>query len=354
MNDKRNSAERDLTTKRRYPSSTDVARLAGVSQSAVSRAFIEGASVSEQTREKVMKAADELGYGPSMIPRIMLTHQSLLIAVVSGGMYNPFYASVVEKLCQRIRSLGSNVVLFTVEHDDPIDAMIPDILGYRVDGIISALSIVSAAAADRCAKLKIPVVLCNGRINNDWIASVCSDNVSGGREIANLFAREGAQRFAFIGGNKDNMASDDRCAGFLSGLFANGNSDVKIERGNFRYESGFDAALRLFRSGVAPDAVFCANDLMATGAIEAIRSVLKLRVPKDVLVAGFDDIPSSQWPSIQLSTVRQDADALAESALALLQGMISGDSSRSKHHLLKAQLVERQSTSRSGTGWGAD
>ncbi|URK86273.1 LacI family DNA-binding transcriptional regulator (plasmid) [Rhizobium sp. RCAM05350] len=200
---KNNPSDTDNGTfRKKYASSIDVARLAGVSQSAVSRTYTEGASVSAKTREKVIKAADELGYGPSMIPRIMLTHRSSIIAIVSGGLYNPFYAGVVEKLSHAIQKAGSNVMLFSVNHGEYIDEIIPDILGYRVDGIISALSIVSAEAAERCMKMHTPVVLFNNKLSNEWVASICSDNVEGGRQIAAVFLKRGAKRFAYIGGKR--------------------------------------------------------------------------------------------------------------------------------------------------------
>ena len=214
---------------KKYASSIDVAKLAGVSQSAVSRVFTEGASASAKTREKVLKAASVLGYGPSMIPKIMLTHRSSLIAIVSGGMYNPFYANVVERFAQKIQESRNNVMFFTVNHGEYIDGIIPYILSYRVDGIISALSIVSSDAAERCAKMNIPVVLLNGKRSNEWVTSVCSDNVAGGRQVASLFAQQGGNRFAYIAGKKGNLASEDRLAGYAGGLVERGVTDVKIE-----------------------------------------------------------------------------------------------------------------------------
>lgn len=332
---------------KKYASSLDVAKLAGVSQSAVSRTYTEGASVSEATKAKVLKAAAELGYGPSMIPRIMLTHKSSLVAIVSGGMYNPFYANVVERFAQEIQKAGSNVMYFAVNHGEYIDEIIPHILGYRVDGIISALSIVSTEVADRCAKMNIPVVLLNGKLSNDWVMSVCSDNVAGGRQVAELFVRKGGRRFAYIGGKKGNMASEDRMAGFVGGLAQHGIGDVKIAFGDFLYEGGRDAALAMMRGKKAPDAIFCANDLMALGALEGIRSTLGLRVPEDVMIAGFDDIQAAAWPSFELTTVRQDAPKLVEEALSLLGRMIVGDTPASNSlHLVAAPLIERHTTDR--------
>lgn len=324
----------------------DVARLAGVSQSAVSRTFTEGASVSPKTRAKVMKAADELGYGPSIIPRIMLTHRSSLIAIVSGGLYNPFYAGVVEALAQAIQKSGSNVMFFSVNHGEYIDEIIPDILGYRVDGIISALSIVSPEAAERCAKMHTPVVLFNNKLSNEWVASICSDNVEGGRQIASLFLKRGGKRFAYIGGKKGNLASEDRFAGYLAGLMREGVTDVAVTYGDFRHDEGYEAARKLLAAKRPPDAIFCANDLMALGAMEAAKAA-GLRIPEDVLIAGFDDIPAASWPSFDLTTIRQDGDAMIRRAMDLLSKMIDGEQlAGNSLHLIAAPLVERGSTAR--------
>ncbi|WP_253204122.1 LacI family DNA-binding transcriptional regulator [Rhizobium sp. X9] len=332
--------------RKKYASSIDVARLAGVSQSAVSRTYTEGASVSAKTREKVMRAADELGYGPSMIPRIMLTHKSSLIAIVSGGLYNPFYANVVEKLSQTIQRSGSSVMLFSVNHGEYIDEIIPDILGYRVDGIISALSIVSKEAAERCAKMHTPVVLFNNKLSNQWVASICSDNVEGGRQVAALFLKRGAQRFAYIGGKRGNLASEDRFAGYLGVLMQNGISDVAVAHGDFRHDDAFEAAKKLLSARKRPDAIFCANDLMAMGAMEAVKAA-GLTVPGDVLIAGFDDIPSAAWPSFDLTTVRQDGDAMIDRAMDQLARMVEGEHlAGNSLHLIHAPLVERGSTAR--------
>jgi len=333
--------------RKKYSSSIDVARLAGVSQAAVSRAFTEGASVSAKTRKKVIAAAEELGYRPSVIPRIMLTHKSSLIAIVSGGLYNPFYAGIVELFSREIQKNGSNVLLFSVDHGEYIDEIIPKILGFRVDGIISALSIISPEAAESCAKMSVPVVLFNGKVRNQWVASVCSDNVAGGREIAALFVRRGARRFGYIAGKKGNMANEDRLAGFVGELIERGERDVRIAYGNFRYEEGFTAACELLGSGERPDAIFCANDLMAIATVEACRSRFGLRVPEDIMVAGFDDIPAASWPSHDLTTLRQDGPRMVSEALAILERMISGEQqSGGALQLVPVPLIERGSTRR--------
>jgi len=333
--------------RKKYASSLDVARLAGVSQAAVSRTFTEGASVSAKTRQKVVAAADKLGYRPSIIPRIMLTSRSSLIAVVSGGLQQPFYASVVERFSREIQKSGSTVLLFSVNHGEYMDEIIPKILSYRVDGVVSALSIVSPEAADSCAKMHVPVVLFNGRIRNEWVTSINSDNVTGGREVAELFIRRGARRFGFIGGRKGNMANDDRMAGYVGRLTDEGVTDLRIEYGNFVFDGGCEAMRAMMHDGTRPDAIFCASDLMAVGALETARSEFKLLVPEDLMIAGFDDIPAASWPSIGLTTIRQDRVRLVSEALSVLDAMISGSlRSGGLVRVVAAPLVERSSTRR--------
>jgi DNA-binding LacI/PurR family transcriptional regulator len=331
----------------KYASSIDVARLAGVSQSAVSRTFTVGASVSPQTRKKVLKAAEALGYQPSMIPRIMLTHRSSLIAIAIGGMYNPYYAGVVELFTREIQKKGNSVLLFGVDHNEYIDEVVPVILGYRVDGLISALSILSPEAAESCAKQNVPVVLLNGKVRNDWVSSVCCDNVAGGRAVASLFIARGARHFGFIAGKPDNLANEDRLAGYFGRLVEAGVRDLSMAYGGYRYEGGFKACRELMAASPRPDAIFCANDLMAVGALEAIRSELSLGVPEDVMVAGFDDIPAAAWPSIALTTVRQEAARMVQESLQLLERKIAGQTlAGGALRLVPGTLVERGTTAR--------
>ena len=136
-------------------------------------------------------------------------------------------------------------------------------------------------------------------------------------------------------------------AGYFGRLAEQGVSDVPILYGGFRYEGGFGAAVELMRRKDRPDAIFCANDLMAIGAMEAIRSEFGLNAPDDVMIAGFDDIPAAGWPSMQLTTVRQDAPRMVEEALGVLERMIKGQpQAGGSLRLVAANVVERRSTDR--------
>ncbi len=329
-----------------YASSTDVARLAGVSQSAVSRTFTKGASVSARTRQKVQAAAEQLGYRPSALPRILITRKSRLVAVVIGGMYNPYYANLVEMFSRECQKNGNQVLLFSVDHGEYIDEAIPLLASYRVDAIISALSILSDEAAAACAKMRVPVVLFNGRIQNKWVHSVCCDNVQGGREVADLFVARGARRFGYITG-KETLANRDRCAGYVGRLRELGHGEVAVAPGNYRFEGGYQGASELLKHRPRPDAIFCANDLTALGALDAARTVFRLKVPRDLLVAGFDDIPAASWPSYNLTTVRPEASSMVAETLRIVQVRTAAPERRARSlSLIPGTLVERASTRR--------
>jgi DNA-binding LacI/PurR family transcriptional regulator len=336
---------KDTDRGKKYASSTDVARLAGVSQSAVSRSYQAGGRVSAATRQKVLTAAAELDYRPSLIPRIMKTHRSNLVAVVIGGMYNPFYSQVLEQFTVRLQQTGHHVLLVHVDSGHTLDAIVPRLASYRVDAIVSALAILSDAAAAELARLRIPVVSFNTPIRNEFVSSVCSDNAEAGAAAAELFVSRGAAAFGFIAGPAGSPASEERLAGFRAGLRRHGIRRIAIGHGAFRYEGGFAAAEAMFRRPDRPDALFCANDLSALGAIDAIRAANRLLVPRDVLVAGFDDIAEAAWHAYDLTTFVQDAPRMVDEALAILAAGMSGARPAGNIcRVVPARLVERGST----------
>ena len=332
----------------KYPSSTDVAKLAGVSQSAVSRTFTEGASVSDRTRRKVIKATEALGYSPNILPRILQSNQSGLVAIVIGEMSNPYYAQVLENFSRQLQEQKKRMLLCSVSHREYIDDAIPLLAGYRVDGIITAHPILTEATAARCEKMRVPTVFFNGRSRSTWVASVCSDNLAGGRDVANLFLRYGAKRFGYIAGGQETPANQDRAEGFIQQLKERGISQIKTAAGEYRYEGGYHGALQLMRQPKPPQAIFCANDMMAIGASEALRHELGLRIPQDVMIAGFDDIPAAAWPSYNLTTVRPDIEKMVRQAIEILKLKSDGsDDSNNSLPLVRGTLIQRGST----TGW---
>jgi DNA-binding LacI/PurR family transcriptional regulator len=198
--------------------SQHVARLAQVSQSAVSRTYTLGASVSNDTRARVMDAARQLGYRPNAIARSLITKRSRIIGVVMSQLDNQFYPLVLEKLSQRLRRDGYHVLLFITAHDEP-DGVLAEILQYQVDGIIMASTVLSSALARDCARAGSPVVLFNRmtkRVPNEDhpTSAVTSDNEAGGRMAARHLYAGGHQRIAYIAGLEESSTNQDRERGF--------------------------------------------------------------------------------------------------------------------------------------------
>jgi DNA-binding LacI/PurR family transcriptional regulator len=332
---------------RRYPSSTDVARLAGVSQSAVSRAFSPGKSVSEETSRKVFDAARKLGYSPNFIPRILLSHRSKLVAVVTSGTANPFYSQALEAFTKALQEDGYQVLLVQVEGDHSLDGVVPRLASYRVDAVVSALPVLSKEAARAFARIQVPAISFNTPVKNRWVTSVCSDSAGAAAAVADLFVERGARSFGFITGSAGSHASAERLRGYRAGLRRHGFGRIETEAGDYNYEGGYRAALALFQRKSPPEAVFCANDLMAIGALDALRHELGRAVPDDVLVAGFDDVPEASWRSYDLTTVVQDAGAMVAEAVSILHTMMSSsDSSGGILRVVPSRLIERSTTRR--------
>lgn len=329
----------------RYASSTDVARLAGVSQSAVSRAFRPGASVSAETRAKVLGAAEQLGYRPSLIPQIMRDHRSYLVAVVVGGLYNPFYAQVLEEFARQFQAVGNQVLLVHVDSGYSLDEAIPKLASYRVDAVVSALAVLSDEAAEALARLRIPVVAFNTVVMNDWVSSVCCANREAGETIAGLFLARGARTFGFVTGPVESPASGERLRGFRDRLAGEGFKGLRLARGDFRYEAGARAVDAMRAEGPLPEAIFCANDLTAMGVIDALRAAGGRRVPEDVMVAGFDGVPQAAWLAYDLTTFEQNAETMVQRAIEITNATASaGQPTGSLGVTVSPRLVERGST----------
>jgi DNA-binding LacI/PurR family transcriptional regulator len=303
--------------------------------------------VSAEASRKIFAAAEALGYSPNFIPRILLKHRSHLVAVVISGTNNPFYALALEEFTKALQKAGNQVLLVHVDSGDSLDGVMPKLASYRVDAFVSALPVLSREAAAAFAQIRIPAISFNTPISNDWVASVCTDSDGGAAAVADLFLMRGAQSFAFVGGSEGSHASSERLDGYRARLFDRGFTNVETTAGHFSYKGGYDAVIDFRRRGALPDAIFCANDLMAIGAIDALKRKVGARVPQDVLVAGFDDVPEASWSGYDLTTVAQDVPAMVCEAMSILQTMISSVSSAGGiHRVVAGRLIERSSTMR--------
>jgi len=307
----------------------DVARLAEVSQSAVSRAFTPGASVAPETRERIETAARKLGYRPNAIARSLITRRSRIIGLVMSYLENQFYPVVIERLCQALQQDGYHVLLFISQTEDA-DDVLTDILQYQVDGIVMASTTLSSALANDCINAGIPVVLFNrvakmGAMGAYSTSSVTSQNRDGGRMVGEMLVRSGHRRIAWLAGAENASTSRDREAGLRDALAAAGLQLHARAVGHYDFGEARRAVLALFQDpGNRPDALFAANDHMAIAALETLRAELGMQVPRDVSVVGFDNVPQAAWPSFDLTTVQQDIEKMVDATRTLLFDQIGG------------------------------
>ena len=332
--------------RKRYVSSSDVAQLAGVSQSAVSRTFTAGASVSPATREKVLAAANSLGYRPNFLPQALMSSRSRLIAVAVGGVTNPFYASVLQQFTTALQDAGQQVVLIQVDSDYALDAVLDRIAGYRVDALVSALAVLSTANARVLSQLRIPVVCFNGRIHTEWVSSVSLNNRRAGAMAADHLHEAGSRQFAFIAGPPDSPAAADRCAGFTRRLHQARHPGPLILPGDFTYEAGLKAAAGIIAANPRPDAIACVNDLTAFGLLDGLRRS-GLHAPDDMRVLGFDNIGMAAWEPYLLTSFDQNVPEMITHSLRLILDDAAADEARrGVLRTVSATLVTRRTTTR--------
>lgn len=328
--------------------SVDVARKAGVSQSAVSRVFTPGASASQKTVDKVRKAALELGYRPNVLARSLITGRSRIIGLVVAYLNNQFYPEALEKLSNRLQREGYHVLIFMANNTQgDIGNVIEEILDYQVDGIVAASVAMSSDLAARCQAVGVPVVLFNRRGADDELSSVTADNIDGGRQIAEHLLGLGHRQIGFIAGWEGASTQLDREAGFLDRLDEDGVSISHRESGNYDIEQAKEATRRMFASASPPTAVFVANDHMAFPVMDVLRFELGLKIPQDVSVIGFDDVPLAAYPAYDLTTMRQPANRMVDATVDLLMGHIDHPSAaKNRSTRIEASLVKRGSTAK--------
>ncbi len=323
--------------------SVDVARRAGVSQSAVSRVFTPGASASKATIDKVRKAAAELGYRPNAIARAMITGKSRIIGLVVAYLDNQFYPVAVDRLSRVLQERGYHILVFMVsQRQDGIDRIVQELLDYQVDGIVTASVEMSDVLTGLCEAAGIPVVMFNRAQDDTRLSAVTSDNIAGARAVANFLVAGGHDRIAHIAGWQDTTTGRDRAIGLAEGLDAHGMEPVAVVDGEYDRDTAAALTREMFGTAGRPDAVFVGNDHMAFAVMDVLRFELGLSVPGDVSVVGYDDVPIAGWPAYDLTTVRQPVGRMVAETVDLLLGRIEGDHAP-RHIRIPGPLVIRGS-----------
>ncbi|MBO9465642.1 LacI family DNA-binding transcriptional regulator [Tropicibacter sp. R15_0] len=330
--------------------SAEVAERAGVSQSAVSRVFTPGASASKKTVEKVRKAADELGYRPNVLARAMVSGRSRIIGLVVAYLENQFYPIVLEKLSNALQELGYHILIFTAPNSaDGIDAVIQDLMDYQVDGIVAASVSLSSDLAERATQAGIPVVLFNRGQDNSPFVEVTSDNIAGGRQVAQFLLDAGHERIAHISGWQGSSTGRERQQGFNAALDEAGTTSIATLDGMYSRDVAMACTDRLL-SDHSPDAIFVGNDHMAFAVIDTLRA-RGIEVGKEISVIGYDDVPMASWGAYDLTTIRQPVNRMVDATVsALMQHIDNPNTAAPRREAIEGPLIVRRSA-RKPKGW---
>jgi DNA-binding LacI/PurR family transcriptional regulator len=312
----------------------------------VSRVFTPGASASPATKAKVMQAAGELGYRPDPLARAMITGKSRIIGLVVAYLDNQFYPVALERLSRALQDKGYHILVFMATNSsEGVLKVMQDLLDYRVDGIVTASVAMTNELTNLCEAAGIPVVMFNRGQDDPRLSEVTSDNIAGGRTVANFLVAGGHQRIAHIAGWQGSSTGRDRTLGFLEALSAHGMEPVASVDGMYNRDTAAAVAREMFGRAERPDAVFVGNDHMAFAVMDVLRFELGLSVPGDVSVVGYDDVPIASWPAYDLTTIRQPLDQMVTNTVDTLLSRLEGDTAP-RRVLIPGPLILRGSARR--------
>jgi len=328
----------------------EVAELAGVSRSAVSRTFTAGASVSARTREKVEKAAEVLGYSPSLIARSLATNRTKLIGLVANNFQNPAFLDVFDLFTSALQERGLRPLLVNLSEETSPEQSLNLLRQYRVDGVIVASSTLPTSFAGAFQQAGIPVVHTFGKHQGNGLVHVVGiDNEHCGAMAARCFHDRGYGTVALLGGPDKATSTQDRAAGFLAEATRLGLTVAKAHYAEeYSYEAGRQA-MQVVLADKSIEAVFCGDDLIAIGAIDAARTAGR-RVPEDMGILGFNDIAMAGWGAYALTTIRQPIRDIIMSSVDLVVTMVDTPARSPEIHLFPCSVVERGSLRQPPTG----
>jgi DNA-binding LacI/PurR family transcriptional regulator len=334
----------DPTTLRRSAPVTlrDVAIRAGVSTSAVSRAFTPGASVSALKRAAIMAAAAELGYTPSALASALTTGRTKMIGLVSNNFHNPVFLEVFDQFTRGLQDRGLRPLLVNLSGDMAMEDALMMLRRYSVDGVILASSTLPADYARKFIEVGLPVVHSFGRFSpKPEVNIVGIDNFAAGRLAAQTLLDRGYRRIGFLGGPAIATSTQDRLAGFQA--VATGFQDAQVSTSfadAYSFDAGRTEMQRLLAAGPPAEAWFCGDDVLSIGALSALADA-GLKVPQDVGILGLNDMEMARWPNINLTTVRQPIADIIAASIDLVVASLHDPDHPPEARLFACSIVER-------------
>jgi DNA-binding LacI/PurR family transcriptional regulator len=334
-----------VKTANKRASIKDIARLARVSHSTVSRALSGSPLVNPETAANIRRIAAESGFRTSAVARSLATSRTNTIGVVVTSIADPFVAEVVQGIEDEAVAANYSVFLANCNADPEREMKtVHSFEDRRVDGIVVTASRVGALYGPVLERMKIPIVLLNNQHPSHFAHSVLIENFEASRKMVSYLIELGHRRIAYIGDRFGYSSDSERFSGYRSAL---DEADLPflpdlVLHGNGKPEGGAEAMRPLLAARERPTAVFCYNDMTAIGALKALRAC-GLSVPGDISLAGFDDLPLASWVEPPLTTVRQPKHEMGRLAMQVLLKLLAGQEAE-QNVRVSGEVVVRHST----------
>ena len=320
----------------------DVAALAGVSTSAVSRTFTQGASISPAMRARVEHAAAELGYRPNFLAASLTTGRTKLIGLVSNNFHNPVFLEVFDLFTRALQDRGLRPLLVNLSEETDPDASVRLLQQYSVDGVVVASSTLPPGFAEAFAHAGVPVVHSFGRQSDAPVVHVVGvDNIAAGRMAARELIARGYKKVAFLGGPEAATSTQDRLAGFRGAVTRHKELSLSISYASaYSFEAGRTEMQRLLAQAPA-EAYFCGDDVLSIGALSALADA-GLSVPGDVGIIGFNDMEMAGWANFNLTTIHQPVAKIIAASVDLVVALVDAPETLPEVRLFPCHVVSRK------------
>ncbi|MEK1897319.1 MAG: LacI family DNA-binding transcriptional regulator [Rhizobium sp.] len=326
----------------RRATSFDVARVAGVSRAAVSRAFTPDASVSPKTREKIYQAAKELGYRVNYVARSLTNQRSDLVGLVVAGLDNPFRSLQIEHLARALLLRNFRPILLPTSKEADTSAVIGQLLHYPVSGVIVTSDAPPTEICEQCAAEGVPIVLINKGDDIPFVDRIISDDRTAGHLAADHLIDVGCRKLAVMAASSVSYTARRRSDAFLSRSRQRGVEAQLITVRVNDYRCGFDAAPEL--GALSADGVFCVNDYMACGVIDRLAQNRGSPDVPPIRIVGHDDIPQAQWDAYGLTTILQPCGLQAEQTVEMLVSRMANSDMTARVEFTPVELIKRKTS----------
>lgn len=306
---------------RKAVSAMDVAARAGVSRAAVSRCFTPGASIAPETRARVMEAARELGYEVNRLASGLMRNETGLVALIAAEIDTPYRSRLLAALTAQLQTAGKLAVLINTDRsDESVQRALRQAISYRADAAVFLSGMPAPSLAETCLRNGMRLVLINRDEERPGSLRIRLDDAEAGRRALQQLMAAGCRRPALASSRAGTPSIVAREEGFRAAARAAGVEMAEARIGATSYDTGLDLGMALLSRAERPDGIFCTTDLMACGIVDAARWRFGLRLPEQLSVIGFDDIPQAGWESYMLATFAQPVEEIAAAAIDWLSG----------------------------------